>query len=139
MLTDQDRRFLEEHRVARLATADAEGAPHVLPICFVVLGDSLYFTIDEKPKRDARRLKRLRNIAENSKVAVVVDRYDDDWSRLAWLMLRGEAEIIEGGDEHARAQAALVARYPQYRHMQLVDLPVVAVCITRVSRWGNLS
>jgi PPOX class probable F420-dependent enzyme len=139
MLTDQDRRFLDEQPVARLATADASGAPHVLPICFVVLGDTLYLTIDEKPKRDPRRLKRLRNIAENSKVAVVVDRYDDDWSRLAWVMLRGDAEILDGGAEHARAQAALVARYPQYQRMNLAELPVIAMRIARATRWGNLA
>ncbi len=95
MLTDLERSFVEAHPVARLATADAEGVPHVVPICFVVLEDTLYLSIDEKPKQDARRLKRLRNIAANNQVAVVVDHYDDDWSQLGWVMLRGPAEIIE--------------------------------------------
>ena len=90
MLSDTQRRFVESMRVARLATADGGGAPHVVPVCYALLGESLYVTIDEKPKRaGVRAMKRLRNIEENPTVAVVVDRYDDDWSRLAWVMLRG--------------------------------------------------
>lgn len=137
-LTDQDRRFIADHPVARLATADAHGAPHVVPICFVVIADTLYLTIDHKPKQDPYRLKRLRNIAENDAVAVVVDHYEDDWSQLAWVMLRGRAEILDGGDEHGAAQAALRARYAQYREMTLDALPVIAVRIARVARWGAL-
>ncbi len=82
-IPDPERRFLEHHRVAHLATADREGAPHVVPVCFAVAGGALYITIDEKPKRPpAAGLKRLRNIAENPAVAVVVDRYDEDWTRI---------------------------------------------------------
>ena len=139
MLTDLDRSFIDAHQVARLATADAKGVPHVVPICFVVLGNTLYLTIDEKPKQDVRRLKRLRNIAENDQVAVIVDRYDDDWSQLGWVMLRGPAEIVETGPDHAAAQAALKTRYPQYRAMQLAGLPVIAIRIARVTRWGCLT
>lgn len=138
-LSDVDRAFISDHPVARLATADADGAPHVLPICFVVLGDTLYLTIDQKPKSgDARRLKRLRNIAENPQAAVVIDRYDADWTQLGWIMLRGRADVLDSGDEHAQAQAALRERYPPYREMQLDDLPVIAVRIERVTRWGKL-
>ena len=134
------RRFVESMRVARLATADAGGAPHVVPVCYGLLGESLYVTIDEKPKRaGVRAMKRLRNIEENPTVAVVVDRYDDDWSRLAWVMLRGQAEILDKGDEHDRAQAALRERYPQYRAMRLEPLPVIALRIARVNAWGALA
>ena len=140
VLSGAQRRFVESMRVARLATADAEGVPHVLPVCFAVLDDNLYVTIDEKPKRAGiRGMKRLRNIDENSSVAVVVDRYDDDWSRLAWVMLRGRAEILDAGDEHDRAQAALRERYPQYRTMRLEPLPVIALRIGRVNAWGALA
>ena len=140
MLSDAQRRFVESMRVARLATADAKGAPHVVPVCFTVLGDNLYVTIDEKPKRaGVRAMKRLRNIAENPHVAVVVDRYDEDWSRLAWVMLRGRAEILDDGEEHDRAQAELRRRYPQYRTMRLESLPVIALRIDRVSAWGALA
>ena len=139
MLSGDERRFVESMRVARLATADANGAPHVLPVCYALLGDSLYVTIDEKPKHsDVRAMKRLRNIGENPNVAVVVDRYEEDWTRLAWVMLRGRAGILDDGDEHDRAQAALRDRYAQYRAMRLEPLPVIALRIERVSAWGKL-
>ena len=138
MLSERERRFLAGRKAGHLATADRAGAPHVVPVCFAVADAALYITIDEKPKRGAP-LKRLRNIAENPAVAVVVDRYDDDWTRLGWVMLRGRAEILEGGDEHARAQALLRARYPQLNDMQIASLPVIAVRLERVASWGNLA
>ena len=140
VLSDMQRRFVESMRVGRLATADAGGAPHVVPVCYALVGDNFYVTIDEKPKRaGVRAMKRLRNIEENPTAAVVVDRYDDDWSRLAWVMLRGRAEILDAGEEHDRAQAALRERYPQYRAMRLEPLPVIALRIARVNAWGALA
>ena len=139
-LSDTERDFVDANRIARLATADRNGVPHAIPICFVVIDDSLYVTIDQKPKgADVSRLKRLRNIAENPAAAVIVDRYDDDWAELGWVMLRGRAEIIAAGKEHDRAQSALVDRYQQYRNMELSDLPVIALRIERVTSWGNLT
>jgi len=138
MLSDRERTFLDASRVARLATADARGEPHVVPVCFAIEGETLYITIDEKPKRADRSLKRLRNIAENPAVAVVADRYDEDWTHLGWVMLRGRADILSEGDEHARAQALLRERYPQLAAMRIEDLPVIAVRIARVTSWGNL-
>jgi PPOX class probable F420-dependent enzyme len=132
--------FVERQRVGRLATADARGAPHVVPVCFALSGETLYVTIDEKPKRDdAARLKRLRNIAENPSVAIVFDRYDEDWSRLGWVMLRGRAEILEHGTEHDAAQTLLRARYPQLDKMRIAQLPVIAMRIARATSWGELS
>jgi PPOX class probable F420-dependent enzyme len=139
MLSDRERRFLARRMVGHLATADRRAAPHVVPVCFALADAALYITIDEKPKRTGAPLKRLRNIAENPAVAVVVDRYDDDWARLGWVMLRGAAEILTGGSEHARAQALLRARYPQLRAMDIASLPVIAVRLERVTSWGNLS
>ena len=137
MLSGVERRFVESMRVARLATADANGVPHVVPICYALIGDDLYVTIDEKPKHpDVRAMKRLRNIEANPAVAVVVDRYDEDWSRLAWVMLRGRADVLDHGDEHDRAQAGLRERYPQYRTMRIESLPVIALRIARVTAWG---
>jgi PPOX class probable F420-dependent enzyme len=138
ILTDAARAFCERARVARLATADAKGAPHLVPVCYAIAGESLYVTIDEKPKRTDIPLKRLRNIAENPEIAVTVDRWDEDWRRLAWVMLRGRAEILVDGDEHDQAQARLRERYPQYRAMDLAPLPVIAMRIARASAWGNL-
>ena len=136
---DAERRFILAQRAGRLATADASGDPHVLPVCFALEGASLYITIDEKPKRQGRALKRLRNIAENPRVAFVADRYDEDWQRLGWVMLRGRGEIIGAGSEHDRAQELLRQRYTQYRAMQLDALPVIAIRIDRVTSWGELA
>lgn len=137
-LTEMQRRFLDRHRVGHLATADRNGAPHVVPVCYALGEDTLYIAIDEKPKHRAVPLKRERNIAENPAVAFVVDRYDEDWTRLGWVMLRGPAELLAGGDEHAKAQALCRARYPQLRTMRLDGLPVIAVRIARVASWGDL-
>jgi len=139
LLPDAARRFLASRRVGHLATADARGMPHLVPVCFVVSEGALYITIDQKPKGDVRALKRLRNITENPVAAFVADRWDEDWTRLGWVMLRGPAEILAEGAEHDRAQALLRSRYPQYRGMALDGLPVIAIRIERVTSWGDLS
>lgn len=137
---DRDRRFVEGQRVGRLATAGRDGMPHVVPVCFALLGDTLYVTIDEKPKRrTGAPLKRLRNIAENPAAAIVFDRYDEDWTRLGWVMLRGRAEILAEGAEHDAAQALLRARYPQLARMRIGDQPVIALRVARSASWGYLS
>jgi PPOX class probable F420-dependent enzyme len=140
MLSDRERRFLAHQRVAHLATADQSAVPHVVPVCFAISGATLYITIDEKPKRrPVTALKRLRNIAENPAVAVIADRYDEDWARLGWVMLRGHAEILREGQEHRDAQALLRSRYPQLDAMQIATYSVIAVRIDRTTSWGNLS
>jgi PPOX class probable F420-dependent enzyme len=139
MLSEHQARFLAGRRVGYLATADARATPHLVPVCFVVSDGALYITIDQKPKGDPRALKRLRNIIENPAAAFVADRYEEDWTRLGWVMLRGPAEILGDGVEHDRAQALLRSRYPQYRGMELDGLPVIAIRIERVTSWGNLS
>lgn len=138
MLNDVQRRFLDLSRVAHLATADRAGLPHLVPVCFCLDGLALYITVDEKPKRSDIPLKRVRNILENPAVAVSVDRWDEDWTRLGWIMLRGEADILADGPEHDAAQERLRLRYPQYRTMDLAPLPVIAVRIRRVLSWGAL-
>lgn len=140
MLSERERRFLADRRVAYLATADRGAVPHVVPVCFVVAGETLYITIDEKPKRvTGRALKRLRNISENPAVAVVVDRYDEDWTLLGLIMLHGRAEILTEGTEHDAAQVLLKSRYPQLGTMQIARHPVIAVRIERTTSWGNLT
>ena len=140
MLTEAQRGFLNAQRVAHLATADASGAPHVVPVCFAVAGTNAYITVDDKPKRKAgKALKRLLNIAENPSVALVADYYNDrDWSRLGWVMLRGRAEILPTGPEHDEAQQLLRERYPQMQEMTLDGHPVIAIRIDRAVDWGKL-
>src|SRR6202158_6097162 len=106
MLSEHQARFLAGCRVGHLATADGRAAPHLVPVCFVVSEGALYITIDQKPKGDVSALKRLRNIIENPVAAFVADRWDEDWTRLGWVMLRGPAEHLAGGGEQERAPAA---------------------------------
>jgi PPOX class probable F420-dependent enzyme len=132
------RAFLSRHRVAHLATADAAGAPHVVPLCYAVDEHALYFVVDAKPKRHAgTALKRMRNIAANPAVAFVVDDYDEEWSALAYVLVRGRAAIVDEPEERDRALALLRERYPQYRPMALVgpDHPVVRITPEHVHRW----
>jgi PPOX class probable F420-dependent enzyme len=138
-LTERQRRFLDHSRVGHLATSDKSGMPHLVPVCYAADEETLYITIDEKPKRQDISLKRVRNLRENPQAAFVVDRWDEDWSRLGWVMLRGPAEILDEGAEHDRAQRLIVARYPQLRAMRIAELPVIALRIARATDWGDLS
>ena len=139
MLTDQVRGFLHNHRVARFATAEPSGQPHVVPICYAVSDNSVYFTIDKKPKQlTDKPLKRIRNLQANPHVALLVDRYEDDWTQLGWVMVQGDAALLDDGEEHKKAQRLLKARYPQLHGKQINDLPVIAVRIKNVVSWGNL-
>jgi len=141
MLTTDQKAFLDRQRIARLSTLEGDGTPQVLPVCYAAAETSIYITIDQKPKSgDPRKLKRLQNIRRNPKVALVADHYDDDdWTQLHWLMVRGIAEILEDGLEHDQAQDLLRARYPQYRRMELDDLPVIAIRITEARGWSGTS
>jgi PPOX class probable F420-dependent enzyme len=140
MLSDMERLFLNNRKVAHLATADRDAIPHVVPVCFAIFNSTLYVTIDAKPKRNlGAPLKRLKNIAQNPTVAVIVDRYEEDWGQLGWVMLRGHAEMLIDGEEHDQAQALLRSRYPQLKGMQIAQLPVIAVRIASATSWGNLS
>jgi PPOX class probable F420-dependent enzyme len=120
-------------RVARLATADASGRPHLVPIAFAVSGEHIYSVVDAKPKRTAA-LRRLANVRENAAVALLVDHYDDaDWSALWWVRADGVARVLDPGDPEAqRAIALLGERYPQQR----ATGPVLAVEVSRWSSWS---
>jgi PPOX class probable F420-dependent enzyme len=134
----EQQNFLVRQRVAHLATADRNGSPHVIPICYAVAEDKLYIAIDEKPKRRDQPLKRLRNIIENPVVAVIVDHYEEDWSRLGWVLLRGRATVLHDGHEFTTGLALLRGRYSQYASMNLETNPLIAVHIERVTSWGTL-
>ena len=110
--------ILHDARTAHLATADRSGRPLVVTICYVWDGDLLYSAIDAKPKT-TRRLRRVRNIEENSRVSLIVDRWDEDWTRLRHVIIDGEATLVEGGDEWRRAIEELRGKYEQYRAMDV--------------------
>ena len=135
ILANRERVFLSRQRIGHLATVDASGIPSVVPVCFAVADNALYTALDEKPKR-TRRVRRIRNIEENSSVAFVADRYDEDWSKLGWVMIRGSGDILESGTEFEMACDLLRGRYAQYAKMRL--FPVIAVRILEVRSWGSL-
>jgi PPOX class probable F420-dependent enzyme len=129
------RRRFATARVARLASADASGRPHLVPVVFALAGDCIYSAVDAKPKRSAS-LRRLANVAENPAVALLVDHYEEDWSALWWARADGVARLVDAGaEEGAGALALLAARYPQYRE-QPPPGPVLAVDVRRFSGWS---
>ena len=140
VLTPEQTAFLVRQRVARLATADATGEPHAIPVCFAHDGRSIYIALDEKPKNvPPTRLKRIRNILENPSVALLADRYVEDWSLLAYVMVRGRAELVEpASEEHAAAVRLLHGKYHQYEGMSIEENPVIAIRPSRVASWGAL-
>lgn len=128
------RRLLGEARVARLATIGAGDRPHIVPICFVLEGDDMYFAVDHKPKR-TRDLQRLRNIESNANVAVLVDHYEEDWTRVWWARVDGTAHVVPAGDATEHAIDLLVSRYEQYATNRPQG-PAVAIRIERLSGWS---
>lgn len=121
-------------RVARLATVRPNGSPHLVPITFALDGDELVTAVDDKPK-DTRDLQRLANIRHEPRVTVLVDHYAEDWSRLWWVRIDGEARIVDGGDRYDRAIDRLVDRYPAYRRAA-PDGPVVVIATTAWAGWS---
>jgi PPOX class probable F420-dependent enzyme len=125
-------------RVGRLATADADGHPHVVPVCYAFDGERFYTPLDEKPKRVAgKELRRVRNIEARHEASLVIDQYDDDWSRLGYVLVYGRADLLAPGDElHVQALALLRERYAQYREMGLERQLVIVITPERVVSWG---
>lgn len=128
------RRLVAEARVARLATTGADGRPHLVPLCFALEGDLVYSAVDRKPKRSPR-LKRLENISLHPEVTLLVDHYEEDWTRLWWVRLRGTARVLEEGPEQARALSLLAAKYEQYR-AEPPPGPVLAVALEEWRGWS---
>jgi PPOX class probable F420-dependent enzyme len=131
---------LENTRIARLATVDAEKGPHVIPVCFVWDGSVFYSAIDQKPKRvPPDRLVRVKNIRETPHVALLVDQYDEDWTRLWYVLVRGQAELVSATAEQNRAIQLLRAKYPQYDTSILADdAPVLRITPVRIIAWGKI-
>lgn len=136
---DDVRAALQSARHGYLSTASAEGDPHLQPVVFEVVGESVYIAIDEKPKTTLR-LRRLTNIESNPKFALLIDNYDDSWDRLSWILLRGPATVLWpsewDADEAERVIAALRAKYSQYESMGLEERPLLKLTPERVTRWS---
>ena len=133
--------FIQHMRVARLGTIGAAGSPSLVPICFAVLGSdapSIVSVLDEKPKGVAdTELARVRNIRRDPRVTLIVDRYEEDWSKLAYVQMHGRARLIEPSDAvHAGAIQALREKYPQYRSMAIEHRPVIVIEPLRTRSWG---
>jgi PPOX class probable F420-dependent enzyme len=146
VLSAVQRAFIGERRRAVLATIAPDGRPRLVPICFSLDAERpiLYTPIDDKPKRDddPLALARVRDIRANPRVTVLVDRWDEDWTRLAWLRAEGSAEILgstTAGAEHAVAVAALRGRYPQYERHRLEERPIIRLTLERVTDWGRIA
>jgi len=134
-LSDREIAFLLRRRIGHLATADASGIPSVVPVCFALQVDILYTALDDKPKL-TRRPRRIRNLEENSRVAFIADHYDEDWSRLGWVMIRGQGDVLDSGKKFEGGCELLQRRYSQYATMTLS--PLIAIRILEVRSWGNL-
>ncbi|HKF75790.1 MAG TPA: TIGR03668 family PPOX class F420-dependent oxidoreductase [Candidatus Dormibacteraeota bacterium] len=128
------RRRVTDARVARLATVRPGGGPHLVPFCYVLDGDTVYSAVDRKPKRTLD-LRRLVNAAAEPRVSVLVDHYEDDWSRLWWVRLDGRARRLSPGPEAGRALDALAAKYPQYRAARPPG-PVLRIDVERWTAWA---
>jgi PPOX class probable F420-dependent enzyme len=127
------RRRLAVARVGRLASVDAAGRPHVVPVCFAVSGDVIVSVVDAKPKRTLQ-LRRLENVRGNPSVQLVVDHYDDDWSTLWWVRVSGRGRVIDGGPTREQAIDRLAEKYRQYREQRPAG-PVLAIEVVEVSSW----
>ncbi len=151
ILTDAERRFLDRERRAILATTAPDGRARLVPVCYVLtdrvdaIGRPLIYTpIDEKPKRtdNPHDVARVRDLLVLPELSLVVDRWDEDWGRLAWLRLYGSGELLEPQPheraEHAAACSALRGRYPQYATHDLESRPIIRVAVQRVVSWGDI-
>ena len=133
MTGEELRRRFAQQPVARLATAGPAG-PRIVPITYALVADRIVTAIDDKPKTTTR-LRRLKDIANNPRVAVLADHYKDDWTQLWWVRADGVAEVHHQGTAHERALDQLAARYPQYRQ-ERPQGPVIAITVTRWSGWA---
>lgn len=132
--------FISDQRVARLATVDSHERPHVVPVCFAYRQGVVYSVLDAKPKRvPVEGLQRVRNLLTNPDVQVLLDRYDEDWARLAYVQLRGRASLLQPSAEQALAIRLLREKYAQYLEMEIDDSPVIKVEVAAVVAWGDLA
>ncbi len=137
-LTEAESSFSKTQRVARLATADAGGHPHIVPVCYAFDAIHFYIPLDEKPKKvDESKLRRVRNIEARHEASLLIDQYDDDWSRLGFVLIHGHAGLLQPIDPlHTQALVLLRERYFQYRTMELENHSVIVITPDSVTSWG---
>jgi len=131
--------FLRRGRIARMATRRKDGAPTIVPICYAFDGNNLYTPLDEKPKTvPYERLARVQNILADPRVCVLVDRYGEDWSSLAYVQVHGAAHLAKDGEEWRQALELLEEKYCQYKQMGIARkaVPVIMIVPLRVYSWG---
>ena len=140
MWQKQERKYVETAQIGRLATADTEGRPHVVPVCFALVDDHVVTPIDEKPQRvSPNKLRRSQDIDENPRVALLVDHYADDWSQLGWVQVRGMATLCTSDEvPHSPGVAALRRKYDQYADHDLENRPLIRIKPGSVQSWGRL-
>ena len=138
ILTEAEIVFTNAQRVARLATADLDGQPYIVPVCYAFDGIRFYIPLDEKPKKvDESKLRRVRNIEARHEASLLIDQYDDDWSRLGYVLVHGLAGLLQPVDSlHAQALVLLRERYVQYRTMELEKHLVIVIIPDSVTSWG---
>ena len=130
-------RFLRSARIGHLATADAKGRPQVVPVCFVFDGQAIYSVLDAKPKTPPlRQLRRVKNILANPQVSLVVDHYEENWDKLQYILVSGDAELLESDEKWIVAIAMLREKYPQYQAMDLDQSPVIKITPVKYSPWS---
>ena len=136
-LTAEQERYASRARVARLATVDESGHPHMVPVCFAYKQGSFYTAIDLKPKAaPPARLRRVRNISANPRVALLIDHYEEEWGNLSYLLVRATASVVKDEEERTRAARTLRAKYEQYRTLLEDDALVIRLMPVRVSAWA---
>ncbi len=137
--TDTEVAFIHKLRAGRLATANEQGSPHIVPVCYAFDGTYFYIALDEKPKRvEKTQLRRVRNIEARHEASLLIDQYDDDWSQLGYILVHGKAELISGEHElHKEALILLRERYIQYRTMALEQYPVIMITPDKITAWGS--
>jgi PPOX class probable F420-dependent enzyme len=138
-LTTAEQAFVQRQRVARLATADEDGHPTLIPICYAFDGQVFYTPLDEKPKSvTSMQLKRVRNIEARHEAALLIDQYTDDWSQLGYILIHAHAELLfPPGEGHTQALRLLQARYVQYRAMKLEQSALIVLTPERITAWGS--
>jgi PPOX class probable F420-dependent enzyme len=137
-LSEAEIAFVHRLRAGRLGTSNEEGSPHVVPVCYAYDGMRFYIPLDEKPKAvPDNQLRRVRNIEARHEASLLIDQYDDDWSKLGYILIHGHAELIQPAHEaHVDAIALLRMRYQQYRSMLLEQRPMIMITPDHITSWG---